>query len=75
MSKNLRQSQGQPRLADPLGLTLNPSAGKLFEDTGAVCGEAAARQVEMLARSPTSPGRARARIVIGAADAGMDAAV
>ncbi len=33
----------------PLGLTLNPSAGKLFEDTGAFCDEAAARQVEMLA--------------------------
>ena len=33
----------------PLGLTLNPSAGKLFSETGSFCDEGAARQVEMLA--------------------------
>ena len=33
----------------PLGLTLNPSAGKLFDETGGFCDQAAARQVEMLA--------------------------
>ena len=33
----------------PLGLTLNPSAGKLFDDAGAFCDQAAARQVDMLA--------------------------
>jgi FMN reductase len=33
----------------PLGLTLNPSAGKLFDETGGFCDQGAARQVEMLA--------------------------
>jgi FMN reductase len=33
----------------PLGLTLNPSAGKLFDDRGEFCDQAAARQVEMMA--------------------------
>jgi FMN reductase len=33
----------------PLGLTLNPSAGKLFDENGAFSDEGAARQVEMLA--------------------------
>jgi FMN reductase len=33
----------------PLGLTLNPSAGKLFSETGNFCDEGAARQVEMMA--------------------------
>jgi len=33
----------------PLGLTLNPSAGKLFSETGSFCDEGAARQVEMMA--------------------------
>jgi FMN reductase len=32
----------------PLGLTLNPSAGKLFDDAGAFCDQGSARQVEML---------------------------
>ena len=33
----------------PLGLTLNPSAGKLFNEAGTFCDEGATRQVEMLA--------------------------
>lgn len=33
----------------PLGLTLNPSAGRLFDGQGEFCDPAAARQVEMLA--------------------------
>jgi FMN reductase len=32
----------------PLGLTLNPSAGKLFDESGSFCDPGVARQVEML---------------------------
>jgi FMN reductase len=33
----------------PLGVTFNPAAAKLFDDSGGFCDEANARQVEMLA--------------------------
>lgn len=33
----------------PLGLTLNPSAGKLFDDSGEFCDPGVSRQIEMLA--------------------------
>ncbi len=42
----------------PLGVTLNPSAGKLFDDNGQFRDEAAARQVEMLAGQVVEFGRA-----------------
>ena len=45
----------------PLGLTLNPSAGKLFSETGSLCDEAAARQVEMLAAQVIDFARAMQR--------------
>jgi FMN reductase len=45
----------------PLGVTLNPSAAKLFDDAGGFCDEGNARQVEALAGQVVSFARAMKR--------------
>ncbi len=45
----------------PLGVTLNPSAAKLFDDAGGFCDEANARQVETLAGQVVAFARAMRR--------------
>ncbi len=45
----------------PLGVTFNPAAARLFDDAGAFCEEADARQVEMLAGQVVAFARAMKR--------------